>query len=252
MDSEIKSQITSILQNNNLTNQYSEMLDSLDLSPIALVLDAMQKKNAHQLGEALTLYSKCSVENSIRNEQHERLGHLARQFQKSLISFRDSLGPTIASLTKDSGNVQTQIESVIAMTNDSAMTVLNLADKQSKAFKAFKNEAEEISSALVINGSDEGIKTSFEQLSVKMQEINSDLEESNKHLMLSQTYQDLTGQILQKIKYFIVSVEDGLMEIVRMLAEDNIDHKLAEIDRDRMQNNCSQDDVDDLLSSLGF
>jgi chemotaxis regulatin CheY-phosphate phosphatase CheZ len=168
------------------------------------------------------------------------------------ISFRDSLRPTFSNIGENENNVQTQLELIMKMTNDAAIKVLSLAEKQTNAFKDFENEANHISHLINTMVPDAQIKDEFNRLSMKMKELSSDLEESNKHLLLSHTYQDLTDQMLQKMRHFIDSVEDGLTEIVKMLTADDIDRKLIEIDKKRIQNRCSQNEVDDLLDTLKF
>lgn len=191
-------------------------------------------------------------QDTTKKEQHERLQHLAHQFQNSLISFRDSLGPTLQNVEGSKSNAQTQIKSLMRMANESALAVLSLAEKQSSNLKSFEAEANDIRTALNATVLDEKIKENFNNLSSKMKELSIDLEESNRNLSLSQTYQDLTNQMLYKMMDFINSIENGLTEMVSMLTSDNINEKLAEIGNDRLKNSCSQNDVDEILAKLGF
>lgn len=248
MSKDIKKTIEAVLDEQGLLSENQELLKCLDNSPVIRLYRAIDEKDAFGILGELSFLMQCNNDHDVRKEQHGRLGHIARQFQKSLIAFRDDLGPTFLTQVNHSGNVQSQILEVIRMTSDSAMTVLNLAEKQSRDFDLLSREVTKAISAREGSNLDD----LNDEVLKKINQMSFDLEESNRHILISQSYQDLSGQILNKIKFFIDSIEGGLMEIVRMLAEDCIDEKLASIDSKKLDNNCSQDDVDDLLSSLGF
>ncbi len=108
----------------------------------------------------------------------------------------------------------------------------------------------------------------FRKLSTRLEEffgtacnnasrIKKDLNE----LMLSQDYQDLTGQIIRKVIKVVTDVEDKLVNVIRHAKSDtetesvdkNIEAEGPQIDGENNPNVISgQDEVDDLLSSLGF
>ena len=108
----------------------------------------------------------------------------------------------------------------------------------------------------------------FRKLSTRLEEffgtacnnasrIKKDLNE----LMLSQDYQDLTGQIIRKVIKLVTDVEDKLVNVIRHARSDtetecvdnNIEAEGPQIDGENKPNVISgQDEVDDLLSSLGF
>ncbi len=92
------------------------------------------------------------------------------------------------------------------------------------------------------------------------QQLNEKLNE----IVLTQGYQDLTGQVLQKITELVQDVEVNLVALLKLLGKSDNELATKRID------NCiepdgpvvpkakqhdiveGQDDVDDLLSSLGF
>lgn len=109
----------------------------------------------------------------------------------------------------------------------------------------------------------------FERLDVSTNTLNENLQ----NIILEQGFQDLTGQVLKKVIGLVTEVETNLVSLVRIAGqvedvvgidteqkpEENGDsgkdisgegpqHKASE--RDDVV--TSQDDVDDLLSSLGF
>ncbi|MGH1440393.1 MAG: protein phosphatase CheZ [Cellvibrionaceae bacterium] len=109
----------------------------------------------------------------------------------------------------------------------------------------------------------------FEQLDVSTNKLNENLQ----NIILEQGFQDLTGQVLKKVIGLVTEVETNLVSLVRIAgqvedvvgieADESVEenkeagpdicgegpqHKASE--RNDVVN--SQDDVDDLLSSLGF
>ncbi len=109
--------------------------------------------------------------------------------------------------------------------------------------------------------------------SEKTEKIDSNLSD----ILLAQDFQDLTGQVIRKVMKLVHDVESNLVGLVKMASdvesiagivqssedleqdEEHIKKKRADIDdwpcvnsSERSDVMSSQDDVDDLLSSLGF
>jgi chemotaxis protein CheZ len=83
-------------------------------------------------------------------------------------------------------------------------------------------------------------------------------------VLVAQDYQDLTGQVIRKVITLVTDVEDNLVQLIKMFGSTD-DYEKAQqeevkvtgaegpvVDTDREDVLTSQDDVDDLLSSLGF
>ena len=82
--------------------------------------------------------------------------------------------------------------------------------------------------------------------------------------MVAQDYQDLTGQVIRRVITLVQDVEENLVHLIKMFGsteeyqkaqKQDVKHEGAEgpvIDKTREDVLTSQDDVDDLLSSLGF
>ena len=85
-------------------------------------------------------------------------------------------------------------------------------------------------------------------------------------VLMAQDYQDITGQIIRRVIQLVEDVEKNLIELLKLFGEEQksqakqnvkaVDKNAAEgpiinpEQRDDVVEN--QDDVDDLLSSLGF
>jgi chemotaxis protein CheZ len=107
----------------------------------------------------------------------------------------------------------------------------------------------------------------LEQTEASSSKVSANLNE----IMLAQDFQDLTGQVIKRVTTLVHDVEESLVNLVRMaghvdrLAGIKHDEKQLEekksasggegpqIHADKREDVVSgQDEVDDLLSSLGF
>ena len=86
-------------------------------------------------------------------------------------------------------------------------------------------------------------------------------------VLMAQGYQDLTGQVIRRVIELVKEVEDSLVQMLTMFSSSEVDEKtkISETDTDNVKAEgpiidadarddvvSGQDDVDDLLSSLGF
>ncbi len=82
-------------------------------------------------------------------------------------------------------------------------------------------------------------------------------------MMLAQGFQDLTGQVIRQVISLVEEVEDSLVQLVKVAGKPQQSSDKKEIDpikaegpqinaQDNPNVVNNQDDVDDLLSSLGF
>jgi len=90
------------------------------------------------------------------------------------------------------------------------------------------------------------------------------LNEKLNDIVLAQSYQDLTGQVLQKITELVYDVEQNLISLLKLLGSEKSNKEQQRIDDCVLPDGPvvpkakqhdvveGQDDVDDLLSSLGF
>lgn len=110
------------------------------------------------------------------------------------------------------------------------------------------------------------LETFLEQVEGESGQVSAHLSE----ILLAQDFQDLTGQVIQKVTTLVREVEENLVKLVVMASNvdriTGITHDIApepeeqqlsagegpQIDTEREDVVSSQDDVDDLLSSLGF
>lgn len=115
----------------------------------------------------------------------------------------------------------------------------------------------------------------IEQFLGRSVENSSKLSDNLSNILLAQDFQDLTGQVIKRVTQLITEVESSLLELVVMASKVNqfagIQHDKEALRAEHLNNKdpskgegpqmradvredvvSGQDDVDDLLSSLGF
>jgi len=161
---------------------------------------------------------------------------------------------------------------VITATEEAANTTLGAVEDSIPLADSLRSEARHLAGQWERFQSRQLSVDDFRELSSELSEfllvtqINSEaLHERLSQVLLAQGYQDLTGQVIRKVIALVNDVEGKLLELVR-LSGHRPSHATAAatgsgdispqgplvpgVDRGDMV--AGQDDVDDLLSSLGF
>ena len=199
----------------------------------------------------------------------QEVGRLTRQLHDTMVSF--SLDSKITSITEnDIPDAKERLQHVITMTEEAADKTLTavedllpvsqklneqaglLSEKWERfldremPFEEFKNMSTEIT-------------RHFQESKGSLQQVQNGLNE----ILMAQGFQDITGQIIKRVINLVQDLEDSMVELVRISGGTGnhtqtpqdielpgpvvpgVDDKKGDVVTD-------QDDVDDLLSSLGF
>ncbi len=220
---------------------------------------------------ATELLEECQLTDSV--ELFAEVGKLTRQLHDSLNSFQ--LDPRISNLaTEDIPDAQTRLMYVIDTTEQAANTTMDavensmpIAEKLHVGIAKILPEWKKLMTRQLQLGE---FKTLCYELDTLLEESSVETEQLNKLLtevLMAQGYQDLTGQVIRRVIELVKEVEDNLVSMLTMFgttevnensnkSENQSDKVKAEgpiIDADSRDDVVSgQDDVDDLLSSLGF
>ncbi len=198
----------------------------------------------------------------------QQVGQLTRQLHDTMNSF--ALDSKMAELTeKDIPDAKERLHYVIAMTeqaanqtmdiieeltpistqlNEQAMTLSDKWDRflaKDMPFQEFKNMSQELT-------------THFAQEKLGLKSVHTGLNE----ILLAQGFQDITGQIIRRVIDLVQDLENSMVELVRISggqAREGVSHEpdipgpvVPGVDDRSGDVAAGQDDVDDLLSSLGF
>ena len=204
------------------------------------------------------------------------LGRLTRDFHEAINAFdNDERLSTIVS--GEISDAKERLNYVMTKTDDAAHTTLGAVETALPICESLDKTLSDLNEAWERFLSKEMDASEFRKLSATMKVFfnssNEDLTAVKNNLtiiLMAQDYQDITGQIIKRVIAMVSEVEESLVELVRLGSSLNLPHtqntkqkeepkkKEASLDGPQipgMETDGSingQDDVDDLLSSLGF
>lgn len=254
-----------------MTTLNSAPISLEDAKKLVTLIESGDNQAAHELLDS------ASGQSSV--ELFAEVGKLTRQLHDSLNNFQ--LVPRIINMAnEDIPDAQTRLNYVIEATEEAANKTMDLVDSCMPIAEKLRNG--------IINLMPEWNKLMSRELQLGefntlVNEMDSFLKDGNNEsakltgllseVLLAQGYQDLTGQIIRRVIELVKEVEDNLVYMLtmfgdvepkdsfRVVEKPNKSQNEADIikaegpilDADSREDVASnQDDVDDLLSSLGF
>lgn len=206
----------------------------------------------------------------------QEIGRLTRQLHDALTAF--TLDARLAQLTENEiPDARERLKYVITMTEQAAHATLNvvdevlpmvaeLGDKTTSLAQRWQRFLQRQMPFEEFRELSRDISTFLTELDGGLRRVQSQLNE----VLMAQSFQDLTGQIIRRVIDLVQQVEHSLVELIRFAAQregrrpavelKSRDDKGANMEArgpvvpnvDKAETVSSQDDVDDLLSSLGF
>lgn len=197
---------------------------------------------------------------------HE-LGKLTRTLHEALASIQ--LDSRLAELTRtDIPDARDRLRYVLAKTEEAAHRTLKAVEESIPLARRLETRASDHQAQWEKFLRREMDVTEFRDMTRTLREflgaIRADatgLSRNLSEVLLAQEYQDLTGQVIHRVMRVVQDVEVGLVEMLRVVgqrpgaAPEPAAATRAEgpqIDPKKSGVVASQDEVDDLLSSLGF
>lgn len=203
----------------------------------------------------------------------QELGKLTREFHEALNSFR--LDSRLVSMTEqDFPDARERLRYVVQMTAQSADRSLTAAEEAMPIVSEMESHADKLKSQWARFMHREMSAEEFRQLSTELNEFFTELskhsamlKERMTEVIMAQDFQDLTGQIIERVITLVDDMERSLVDLIRISGQNlaakeatgkgKDDHLKgtgpAVPGVDEASNLVSgQDEVDDLLSSLGF
>ncbi|MEO3678923.1 protein phosphatase CheZ [Rheinheimera fenheensis] len=249
---------------------------SVSTAPIISLEQARELVQLLEMGEhdsANQLVQQLAVPGS--SELFAEVGKLTRQLHDSLKNFQ--IDPSLNNLLEeDIPDAKKRLNHVIDMTEqaanrtmDAVESCLPIADQISQQLAKIQPQWQKLMRRQLQLGE---FKALVHQLDDFFQQANGDSNTLNSLLtdvLMAQDYQDLTGQILRRVIELVREVEESLIGLLTAFGQSNMmmqaEAKPARakpkaheaegpiIDAAERDDVVSgQDDVDDLLSSLGF
>lgn len=243
--------------------QQNNLLCSENIEKVKGLLAAMEAGDLEKSQDFIDALSE-----DRENEMYQEIGKLTRELHDSINTFGlDERLSDIAS--EEIPDARQRLAHVITMTDDAANNTLTaveesmpLCDKLLSDTKSIENEWKRFSNREItldeFKKLSTELKSYFETNSMSASKINEYL---NKVLM-AQGFQDLTSQIIKRVISLVEEVESSMVNIIQ-LAGSKTDGNSKKDDASGLDGPVvpglessgtvsGQDEVDDLLSSLGF
>jgi chemotaxis protein CheZ len=225
-------------------------------------LQAGNEAEADQLIESLS--QGCQ-----QDELFLEVGRLTRELHDAINGFL--LDARISDMTNvEIPDAKERLNYVITMTQQSADRTLTEVEKCLPMVAAMEKQSMQLSEEwnklrmrMLSKDEFKGLSDALSSFLEQTQQDSSDLHASLSEVLMAQDFQDLTGQIISKVIVLVQDVEQKLVKLVRITGNKLDDGSSAKKQEEELAGPAipgleqgdqvtSQDDVDDLLSSLGF
>jgi chemotaxis protein CheZ len=204
-----------------------------------------------------------------KDELFVEVGRLTRELHDAINGFL--LDARISDMTNvEIPDAKERLNYVITMTQQSADRTLTavekslpLVEEMEKRSGLLAEDWGKLRNRMLSKQEFKGLSDALAEFLQQTQEDACDLHASLSEVLMAQDFQDLTGQIIGKVINLVHDVEEKLVKLVRITSNKVDEGKPAKEVRDKLAGPAipgidqgdqvsSQDDVDDLLSSLGF
>ncbi len=239
-----------------LSDDYLERIQGLNKA-----IDKKDTDEVNRLVGELTTLRESSL--------FQELGKLTREIHESINAFSDD--DRVAELAENEiPDATERLNFIVEKTNEAAHKTMNGAEETMTVVGNFSDHASKIKNRWEQFRNRELSKEEFVVLSDDIDEFltsipneTAKINQSMTEIMLAQDYQDLTGQMIKQVITMVKEVEEKLVRLVAISGAKLKDSKdqpkdgtkahgpqLPSASKDDVATN--QDDVDDLLASLGF
>jgi len=180
-----------------------------------------------------------------------KVGEMTRHIHSSLNDFLS--GNNFIGMAEDEiPDAKDRLHYVIRLTEEATHKTIDEIEQISSVLSSLKNSVDE---ALVSNNVE-----SITSMSEQIETVQDKLRE----ILLTQSFQDLTGQIIRRVISLVQDVEDSMIDLVKVFGGKYIEARAPvekpqerlPLEGPQLPNSTDvvegQDEVDDLLSKLGF
>lgn len=204
-----------------------------------------------------------------RDELFIEVGRLTRELHDAINGFL--LDARIADMTNvEIPDAKERLKYVITMTQQSADRTLTAVEQSLPLVEAMEGRSIQLAddwdklrkrllSKDEFKGLSDDLAAFLRQTHTDAKSLHAGLSE----VLMAQDFQDLTGQIIRKVIDLVHDVEEKLVKLVRITGNKLDDGRASLREKEKLAGPAipalnqgdqvtSQDDVDDLLSSLGF
>jgi len=255
-------------------------MDDLESSLKHHALQLVATLEKGHFGEAVQLIHEL---NKARDRGlYQEIGKLTRELHNAIVDFK--LDPRVphAKEISEIADATERLDYVVQMTEKAANRTMDLVEQSAPLVNDLSDESRYLATEWGRFMRRELDAEAFRELAKRVELFLARSERDNGRLsanlndiLLAQDFQDLTGQVIKRVTKLVTDVESNLLKLVLMASNVDrfvgIEHDLASIHAEREEQKhpsrgegpqinadkredvvSGQDDVDDLLSSLGF
>ena len=255
--------------NNNLPSTLDEALHN---SSLVHARNLVQQLEAGEKDEADKIINElCKMR---ENDLYQDLGKLTRELHETLNSFHDDASLNLL-MEEDLPDARKRLDYVVELTEKSVNetltsveTCIPISDNLGERAQKLHDQWQELMSKTIT-------MEEFRHLTIDLDEFLKEVVDGSKEvhghlsdILMAQGFQDLTGQVINRVINLVQEVEGSLVSMIKITSQriggeivTKIDTKdnsgygpsiagVAANDANDSLNN--QDEVDDLLSTLGF
>lgn len=197
-------------------------------------------------------------------EMLQRIGHLTRMLRESMREL--GLDKGVEKAASAIPDARDRLNYIANMTEQAATRVLNAIDAARPVQDALETDAEALvgrwQSWMDRQLGDDEIRDLVGQTNGFLRSVPEKTRDTNQQLMeilMAQDFQDLTGQVIKKVLDVVQLIESQLVSILLDNAPEHLRMEVAptllngpQINPDHPDVVANQEQVDDLLESLGF
>ena len=241
------------------------------------LVDSLEKG---RFGEAVGLIHEL---NKARDHGlYQEIGKLTRELHNAIVNFQvDPHNPHAQEISQISDATE-RLSYVVQMTEKAANRTMDLVEQSAPLVNDLSDEAQSLSVEwgrfMRREIGADGFRELAKRVELFLARSERDGAKLSGHLndiLLAQDYQDLTGQVIKRVTQLVTEVESNLLKLMLMASQvDRFagiqhNHDVLRAEQEKLKEPSrgegpqihadkrddvasSQDDVDDLLSSLGF
>ena len=194
-------------------------------------------------------------------EGYSELGHLVRQLHETLHEM--GCDQAMQSVVGELPDTQDRLNYIAQLTEQAAQRTLGAVEKALPLQERMETEALALAGEWrAANGGDDRLRVG-EKMQAFLENLPSHTRETSSQLteiMMAQDFQDLTGQVIKKVIHMAQNLEHQLVHILLIskptdeakASDDALLNGPAVKKQGRTDIVSNQEEVDDLLNSLGF
>nr|WP_297355936.1 protein phosphatase CheZ [uncultured Caldimonas sp.] len=191
-------------------------------------------------------------------EVYQQLGEMTRQLHDTLTQL--GFMPRLGEITHSLPDARSRLTYIAEKTGEAAEKVLNLVDRAKAEQAQIASETRRIAEAIVADPVKAVARGEVMNFVGDVDAATARIDQHLTDIMMAQDFHDLTGQVVAKVVKLAADIEDQLVNLLLKTAPAGQVHKVEQTflngpvvnPEGRTDVVANQEQVDDLLASLGF